>query len=121
MTWVEECDFSRVDLKLLVPTVLKACAAALAEFPELNARLEGDEIVYLDRYDLGVAVQTDRASSFPSCAAATTRSLEELRADVERLADAARAGTLEAGGAPRLDVHDHERREARRAASRRRS
>ena len=32
-----------------------ACAAALQEFPELNARLDGDAIVYLDRYDLGVA------------------------------------------------------------------
>ena len=59
VTWVEECDFGSVDLKLLIPTVLKACAEALGEFPELNARLEGDEIVYLDRYDLGVAVQTD--------------------------------------------------------------
>src|SRR6202162_2051399 len=58
VTWVEECDFGNVDLKLLVPTVMKACAEALKEFPELNARLEGDEIVYLDRYDLGVAVQT---------------------------------------------------------------
>ena len=26
VTWVEECDFSSVDLKLLVPTVLKAVA-----------------------------------------------------------------------------------------------
>ena len=42
----------------VVPSVLKASAEALKEFPELNARLEGDEIVYLDRYDLGVAVQT---------------------------------------------------------------
>src|SRR5712691_4976440 len=49
VTWVEECDFSGLDLKLLVPTVLKACAESLQEFPELNARLEGDEIVYLER------------------------------------------------------------------------
>ena len=44
VTWVEECDFGALDLKLVVPTVLKACAEALREFPELNARLEGDEI-----------------------------------------------------------------------------
>ena len=56
VTWVEECDFSQVDLKRLVATALKACAGALADFPELNARLEGDGIVYLERYDLGVAV-----------------------------------------------------------------
>ncbi len=35
------------------------------EFPELNARLEGDEIVYLDRYDLGVAIQTEQGLVVP--------------------------------------------------------
>jgi len=94
VTWVEECDFSRVDLKLLVPTVLKACAAALQEYPELNARLEGDEIVYLDRYDIGVAVQTEQGLVVPVVRDCATRSVEELRGDVDRLADAARAGKL---------------------------
>jgi pyruvate/2-oxoglutarate dehydrogenase complex dihydrolipoamide acyltransferase (E2) component len=94
VTWVEECDFSRVDLKLLVPTVLKACAAALQEYPELNARLEGDEIVYLDRYDLGVAVQTEQGLVVPVVRDCATRSLDELRAEVDRLAEAARAGKL---------------------------
>jgi pyruvate dehydrogenase E2 component (dihydrolipoyllysine-residue acetyltransferase) len=94
VTWVEECDFSGVDLKLLVPTVLKACAEALKEFPELNARLDGDEVVYLDRYDLGIAVQTEQGLVVPVVRDCDTRSVEELRADVDRLADAARAGTL---------------------------
>jgi pyruvate dehydrogenase E2 component (dihydrolipoyllysine-residue acetyltransferase) len=95
VTWVEECDFSAVDLKLLVPTVLKACAQALQEFPELNARLEGDELVYLDRYDLGVAVQTDNGLVVPVVRGCDARSLEEVRAELERLAEGARAGTLE--------------------------
>ena len=94
VTWVEECDFSRVDMKSLVPMVLKACAEALQEFPELNARLEDDAIVYLERYDLGVAVQTERGLVVPVVRDCAARSLEDLRADVERLADAARAGTL---------------------------
>jgi pyruvate dehydrogenase E2 component (dihydrolipoamide acetyltransferase) len=94
VTWVEECDFGAVDMKLLVPTVLKACAAALQEFPELNARLEGDEIVYLDRYDLGVAVQTDEGLDVPVVRGCDTASVEELAAEVARLADGARAGTL---------------------------
>src|SRR5205085_6226115 len=59
VTWVEECDFSDVDVKRLVPLTLKACALSLQQFPELNARLEDDAILYLDRYDLGFAVQTD--------------------------------------------------------------
>ena len=96
VTWVEECDFGAVDLKLLVPTVLKATAEALQEFPELNARLEGDGIVYLDRYDLGVAVQTDQGLVVPVVRGVDTRSVEDLQAEVSRLAEAARAGTLSA-------------------------
>src|SRR5512132_437371 len=94
VTWVEECDFSHVDLALLVPTLLEACAAALQEFPELNARLDGDAIVYLDRYDLGVAVQTEQGLVVPVVRDCATKSIDELRTEVERLAEAARAGTL---------------------------
>ena len=94
VTWVEECEFDRVDLKLLVPTVLKACALSLEEFPELNARLEGDEIVYLDRYDIGVAVQTEQGLVVPVVRGCDTASVEQLDAEVKRLADAARAGKL---------------------------
>jgi pyruvate dehydrogenase E2 component (dihydrolipoamide acetyltransferase) len=95
VTWVEECDFSGLDLKQLVPTVLKACAETLQEFPELNARLERDEIVFLDRYDLGVAVQTDDGLVVPVVRDCATRSLEDLAADVARLAERARAGKLQ--------------------------
>ncbi len=94
VTWVEECNFSGLDLKQLVPTVLKACAETLKEFPELNARLERDEIVFLDRYDLGVAVQTDDGLVVPVVRNCDTRSLEDLGADTARLAESARVGTL---------------------------
>ena len=94
VTWVEECDFGGLDLKLLLPTVLKACAEALQEFPELNARLEGDEIVYLDRYDLGVAVQTGDGLVVPVVRGCDTASIDELAEEVARLAEGARAGAL---------------------------
>jgi pyruvate dehydrogenase E2 component (dihydrolipoamide acetyltransferase) len=94
VTWVEECDFTRVDLALLVPIALHAAALALREHPALNARLDGGEIVYLDRYDLGVAVQTDDGLVVPVVRDCATRSVHELAAEVERLADAARAGGL---------------------------
>jgi len=94
VTWVEECDFSNIDLKLLVPSVLKACTESLREFPELNARLEGDEIVYLDRYDLGVAVQTEQGLVVPVVRTCNEKSVDELRTEVDRLAKAARDGTL---------------------------
>lgn len=94
VTFVEECDFSDVDLKLLLPTVLRATALALKEFPELNARLDGDEIVYLDRYDLGIAVQTEQGLVVPVVRGCDERSIEDLRADVDALAEKARAGRL---------------------------
>src|ERR671934_1942663 len=94
ITYVEECDFSGVDLALLVPTVLRAAALSLKEFAELNARLEGDEIVYLDRYDLGVAVQTEQGLVVPVVRNCDTRTVDELHAEVSRLAEAARAGRL---------------------------
>ena len=94
VTWVEEADFGNVDLKRLVPVVLKAVAATLQEFPELNARLDGDEIVYLDRYDLGVAVQTEQGLVVPVVRGCDEASLDELQAEVERLAESARAGSL---------------------------
>jgi len=95
VTYVEECDFSNVDLKLLLPTVLHATALGLKEFPELNARLEGDEILYLERYDLGVAVQTDQGLVVPVVRDCDSRSIEELRADIDELAEKARAGKLD--------------------------
>jgi pyruvate dehydrogenase E2 component (dihydrolipoamide acetyltransferase) len=95
VTWVEECDFSDVDLRRLVATVLKTCAESLQQFPELNARLEGDEIVYLDRYDLGVAVQTELGLVVPVVRDCDKRSVDELQSEVERLAEGARAGTLQ--------------------------
>jgi pyruvate dehydrogenase E2 component (dihydrolipoamide acetyltransferase) len=94
VTWVEECDFTDVDLKRLLPLVLKAVAESLQEFPELNARIEGNELVYVDRYDLGIAVQTEQGLVVPVVRACDSRSLDELDADIKRLAEAAQSGKL---------------------------
>jgi pyruvate/2-oxoglutarate dehydrogenase complex dihydrolipoamide acyltransferase (E2) component len=94
VTWVEECDFTDVDLSLLVPSALRAAALSLQEYPELNARLEGDEIVYLERYDLGIAVQTDQGLVVPVVRSCDSRSVDELRVDVDGLVEKARAGRL---------------------------
>jgi pyruvate/2-oxoglutarate dehydrogenase complex dihydrolipoamide acyltransferase (E2) component len=96
VTWVEECDFDALDLVLLVPAALKACALSLKEYPELNARLEGEEIVYLDRYDIGVAVQTEQGLVVPVVRGCDSRPVAELAEDLARLVDGARAGTLAA-------------------------
>jgi pyruvate dehydrogenase E2 component (dihydrolipoamide acetyltransferase) len=94
VTWVEECDFSDVDLKRLVPLVLHAVAESLREFPELNARVEDGELVLLDRYDIGLAVQTEQGLVVPVVHGVDKRSLDELDAEVKRLAEAAHEGAL---------------------------
>jgi pyruvate dehydrogenase E2 component (dihydrolipoyllysine-residue acetyltransferase) len=94
VTWVEECDFTTVELARLVPLVLKAVAESLHEFPELNARVEDGELVLLDRYDIGVAVQTEQGLVVPVVRRCDALGVDELDAEVRRLAEAAQAGKL---------------------------
>ena len=94
VTWVEECDFSKVELSRLVPLVLHAVADSLREYPELNARVGDGELVLIDHYDIGVAVQTELGLVVPVVRGCDRLSLDELDAEVRRLADAAHAGTL---------------------------
>ena len=96
VTWVEECDVDGVPLERLLPTVVKACVDALHEFPELNARLDGDAILYLDRYDVGVAVQTDDGLVVPVVRGVDGKSVDELATQLGDLAERARAGSLAA-------------------------
>jgi pyruvate/2-oxoglutarate dehydrogenase complex dihydrolipoamide acyltransferase (E2) component len=67
----------------------------LEEVPELNATLDGEEIVFWERYDLGLAVQTDEGLVVPVLRAADEKSLDELEAEARRLSEGARAGSLE--------------------------
>jgi pyruvate/2-oxoglutarate dehydrogenase complex dihydrolipoamide acyltransferase (E2) component len=94
VTWVEECDFEGIPLDRLLPLVVKACAETLVEFPELNARLDGDAIVYLDRLDIGIAVQTDEGLVVPVVRDAGAKATDELAAEISELAERARGGSL---------------------------
>ncbi len=94
VTWVEECDFEALALDELLPAVVKACAEALAEFPELNARLEGTRSSTWTAYDIGVAVQTEQGLVVPVVRGCNTKTPGEIQVEIERLADGARAGTL---------------------------
>ncbi|HEY4943797.1 MAG TPA: 2-oxoglutarate dehydrogenase complex dihydrolipoyllysine-residue succinyltransferase [Rhizomicrobium sp.] len=44
---------------------VKACIAALKDLPNVNAEMEGDDIVYKNYYDMGVAVSTERGLVVP--------------------------------------------------------
>ena len=96
VTWVEECDFDSVPFDRLLPTVVRACADSLAEYPELNARLDGDAILYLDRYDIGVAVQTDDGLVVPVVRGVDGKTVDKLATEIADLAERARSGSLAA-------------------------
>jgi pyruvate/2-oxoglutarate dehydrogenase complex dihydrolipoamide acyltransferase (E2) component len=94
VTWVEECDFESVDLDRLVATVVRACAEELQAFPELNARLEQDAIVYLEHYDIGVAVQTSQGLMVPVVRGCDTKTVDEIHDELAALAERGRSGEL---------------------------
>jgi len=98
VTVVEECDFTALSPargeRSYLPYLLQAVVGGLKEVPELNATLDGEEIVFWERYDLGLAVQTDEGLTVPVIRAADEKSLDELEAEARRLAEGARAGTL---------------------------
>ena len=63
-------------------------------FPELNARLDRDAIVYLDRYDIGVAVQTAQGLMVPVVRGCDAKTADEIHAELVSLAERARDGAL---------------------------
>jgi pyruvate dehydrogenase E2 component (dihydrolipoamide acetyltransferase) len=98
VTVVEECDFTELAAKRgersYLAHLIESAVAGLKEVPELNATLAGGEIVFWERYDIGVAVQTEEGLVVPVLRAADEKSLEELDAEALRLAESARAGKL---------------------------
>src|SRR5690606_20486349 len=44
---------------------IKACVSALQEFPNINARIDKDEIVYHQFFNIGVAVSTEKGLMVP--------------------------------------------------------
>jgi len=56
----------------------KACVAALKEIPTVNAEIEGDNIIYKNYYDLGVAVSTERGLVVPVVRDADKLSLADI-------------------------------------------
>ncbi len=72
----------------------RAAILALREFPEINAFIEGDEIVYHDRVHLGVAVGTPRGLVVPVVREADRMSFAEIEKTIRDLAIKARDGDL---------------------------
>jgi len=73
---------------------VKAAVAALRELPNLNAEIEGDDIVYKNYYDIGVAVSTTRGLVVPVVRDADSKSLAEIEATIADFGNRARDNKL---------------------------
>ena len=73
---------------------VKACIAALKELPNVNGEIEGDDIIYKNYYDIGVAVSTERGLVVPVVRDADKLSLAGVEASIADLGTRARDGKL---------------------------
>jgi 2-oxoglutarate dehydrogenase E2 component (dihydrolipoamide succinyltransferase) len=73
---------------------VKACIVALKEIPAVNAEIDGDDIVYKNYYDIGVAVGTEQGLVVPVLRGADSMSFAEIETRLSELGRKARDGKL---------------------------
>jgi len=73
---------------------VKACAQALRTYPAVNARIDGDEIVFQHFYNIGVAVSTEKGLMVPVLHDVDQLSLAAIEKAIAALAVKARDGKI---------------------------
>ena len=73
---------------------VKACIAALKDVPAVNAEISGDDLIYKNHYDIGVAVGTEQGLVVPVVRDADAMSFAEIEKKIGDLARRARDGKL---------------------------
>jgi 2-oxoglutarate dehydrogenase E2 component (dihydrolipoamide succinyltransferase) len=73
---------------------VKACIAALKDVPDVNAEIEGSDIIYKNHYDIGVAVGTEKGLVVPVVRDADALSLAGVEKAIGALGKKARDGQL---------------------------
>jgi 2-oxoglutarate dehydrogenase E2 component (dihydrolipoamide succinyltransferase) len=73
---------------------VKACIAALKDIPNVNAEIEGDDIVYKNYYDVGIAVSTEKGLVVPVVRDADRLSLAGIESAITDYGTRARDGKL---------------------------
>ncbi|MFM9889814.1 MAG: dihydrolipoyllysine-residue succinyltransferase, partial [Rickettsiales bacterium] len=73
---------------------VKAAVAALKQIPAVNAEISGDEIIYKNYYDIGVAVGGANGLVVPVIRDCDKKSLAQIEADISAAAQKAKDGTL---------------------------
>jgi 2-oxoglutarate dehydrogenase E2 component (dihydrolipoamide succinyltransferase) len=91
----QEQFVERHGIKLgLMSFFVKACCEALRKHPVVNASIDGDEIVYHNYQDIGIAVSTERGLMVPVIRNAENMGLAEIEQAISHYAQKARAGTI---------------------------
>lgn len=73
---------------------VKAAVKALQDLPAVNAEIDGDEIVYKNYYDIGIAVGTDQGLVVPVLRGADQLSFSNIEKNIGGLGKKARDGKL---------------------------
>jgi len=73
---------------------VKACIVALKELPAVNAEIDGDDIIYKNHYDIGVAVSAPQGLVVPVVRDADQMSFAEIEKTIAELSRKARDGKL---------------------------
>jgi 2-oxoglutarate dehydrogenase E2 component (dihydrolipoamide succinyltransferase) len=73
---------------------VKAAIVALKQLPAVNAEIDGDDIVYKNHYDIGVAVGTEQGLVVPVVRNADVRSFADIEKEIAALGHKAREGRL---------------------------
>lgn len=72
----------------------KACAKALMEKPDVNAFIDGNELVYHDYVDISIAISTPTGLVVPPVKNVESMNFAEIELEIKRLASKAREGSL---------------------------
>ena len=73
---------------------VRACVAALKEVPDVNAEIDGTDLIYKNHYDIGVAVGTERGLVVPVVRDADRMNMAEIEKSIAALGKKARDGNL---------------------------
>ena len=73
---------------------VKSCVAALKNFPAINAEIDGNEIIYKNYYNIGIAVGTDRGLVVPVLKKADELSFADIERNIFLLSEKARKGKI---------------------------
>ncbi len=73
---------------------VKACVEALQEYPDVNARIEGDEIVYQHFYDVGIAIGGEKGLVVPVLRDADRLHFAEIEKSIDDFVDKVKTNKL---------------------------